>query len=110
METVYIGADENHVDARPVQWVIRPHSDKWHDFRGFAGVLPVVSSSQVMPSRSAVRLRDNRQGIHEMGTELDEAFAPMSVALTLNDEIDISRGDMIVKPNNHLRRVRMWRR
>ena len=102
LETVYIGADANHVDARlPVQWVIRPHSDKWHDFRGFAGRVaggvfkpgdPVV----VLPSGFTSTLK----GIHTMDGDVGEAFTPMSVAVTLEDEIDVSRGDMLVKPNN----------
>ncbi|MAS63704.1 MAG: sulfate adenylyltransferase [Coraliomargarita sp.] len=102
LETVYIGADENLIDARlPVQWVIRPHSDKWHDFRGFAGriaggVFKPGDTVKVLPSG----FESTIQAIHTMDGELSEAFAPMSVALTLKDEIDISRGDMIVKPNN----------
>jgi sulfate adenylyltransferase subunit 1 len=102
LETVYIGADENHVDARfPVQWVIRPHSDKWHDFRGFAGriaggVFKPGDKVKVLPSGFESTIK----GIHAMGDDLEEAFAPMSVAITLNDEIDISRGDMLVKQNN----------
>jgi sulfate adenylyltransferase subunit 1 len=102
LETVYIGADENHVDARfPVQWVIRPHSDKWHDFRGFAGriaggVFKPGDKVKVLPSGFESTIK----GIHAMGDDLKEAFAPMSVAITLNDEIDISRGDMLVKQNN----------
>jgi len=102
LETVYIGADANHVDARmPVQWVIRPHSDKWHDFRGFAGriaggVFKPGDEVQLLPSGFSSKIK----AIHTMDGELEEAFAPMSVAVTLEDEIDISRGDMIVKPNN----------
>ena len=102
LETVYIGADENHVEARlPVQWVIRPHSDKWHDFRGFAGriaggVFKPGDKVQVMPSGFESTIK----AIHTMDGEIKEAFAPMSVAVTLSDEIDISRGDMLVKPNN----------
>jgi sulfate adenylyltransferase subunit 1 len=102
LETVYIGADENHIDARfPVQWVIRPHSDKWHDFRGFAGrvaggVFKPGDEVKVLPSGFESKIK----AIHTMDGEIDEAFAPMSVAMTLEDEIDISRGDMLVKPNN----------
>ena len=102
LETVYIGADENLIDARlPVQWVIRPHSNKWHDFRGFAGriaggVFKPGDTVKVLPSG----FESTIQAIHTMDGELSEAFAPMSVAVTLQDEIDISRGDMIVKPNN----------
>ena len=102
LETVYIGADENHIDARfPVQWVIRPHSDNWHDFRGFAGrvaggVFKPGDEVKVLPSGFESKIK----AIHTLDGEIDEAFAPMSVAITLADEIDISRGDMLVKPNN----------
>jgi len=102
LESVYIGSDENHVDARfPVQWVIRPHSDEWHDFRGFAGrvaggVFKPGDEIQVMPSGFTSKIK----AIHTMDGELEEAFSPMSCAMTLEDEIDISRGDMIVKPNS----------
>jgi sulfate adenylyltransferase subunit 1 len=102
LETVYIGADENLIDARfPVQWVIRPHSDKWHDFRGFAGrvaggVFKPGDAVKVLPSGFESTIK----AIHSMDGELEEAFAPMSVAMTLADEIDLSRGDMLVKANN----------
>jgi len=102
LETVYIGADANHVDARlPVQWVIRPHSDAWHDFRGFAGriaggVFKPGDEVTVLPSGFQSKV----MAIHTLDGELAEAYAPMSVAVTLVDEIDISRGDMLVKPNN----------
>ena len=102
LETVYIGADGNHVDARmPVQWVIRPHSDRWHDFRGFAGriaggVFKPGDGVRVLPSGFDTRIK----AIHTMDGELEEAFTPMSATITLEDEIDVSRGDMIVKPNN----------
>ena len=93
LETVYIGADENHVDARfPVQWVVRPHSDQWHDYRGFAGrvaggVFKPGDKVQVLPSGFETTIKS----IHTMDGEL-QAFAPMSVSMTLNDEIDLSRG------------------
>jgi sulfate adenylyltransferase subunit 1 len=102
LETVYIGNEFNHVDARfPVQWVIRPQSQEYHDFRGFAGrvasgVFKVGDAITVLPSGFESRI----SGIHTLDGDLDEAFAPMSVTLKLEDEIDISRGDMIVKQNN----------
>ncbi len=102
LETVYIGSDENHIDARmPIQWVIRPHSDKWHDFRGFAGrvaggVFKPGDTVKILPSGFESKIK----AIHTMDGELTEAFAPMSVAMTLVDEIDLSRGDMLVKTNN----------
>ncbi len=102
LETAYIGHEFNHVDPRfSVQWVIRPQSKEHHDFRGFSGrvvggVFRKGDEVMVLPSGFTTRIK----GIHEFEKELDEAFSPMSVALTLEDEIDISRGDMIVKPNN----------
>lgn len=102
LENVYVGGDENHVQARfPVQWVIRPQSNEFHDFRGFAGriaggVFKPGDEVTVMPSGFTSRIKK----IHQDETELGEAFAPQSIAMTLEDEIDISRGDMIVKANN----------
>lgn len=102
LESVYVGGDANHVDARlPVQWVIRPHSAEWHDFRGFAGrvaggVFKPGDPVLVLPSGFQSRINK----IHTMDGEKQEAFTPMSVTVTLEDEIDISRGDMLVKPNN----------
>jgi len=105
LETIYIGPDANHVDPRfPVQWVIRPHSDKWHDFRGYAGrvaggVFKPGDEVLVLPSGFTSRIK----AIHTHDGELGEAFHPHSCAITLEDEIDISRGDMLVKPNNRPR-------
>jgi len=102
LETVYIGPDANHVDARfPVQWVIRPHSDEYHDFRGYAGrvaggVFKKGDRVLALPSGFETTIK----AVHSAGEEVEEAFAPMSVAITLDNEIDISRGDMLVKPNN----------
>ena len=102
LENVYVGGDENHVQARfPVQWVIRPQSDKFHDFRGFAGriaggVFKPGDDVTVMPSGFSTKVKQVLQD----EKELDEAYAPQSVTITLQDEIDISRGDMLVKPNN----------
>ena len=102
LETVYNGSDFNHIDARfPVQWVIRPHSDKYHDFRGFSGriaggVFKPGDSVKVLPSGFESKIKS----IHLMDEELKEAYSPMSVVMTLEDEIDISRGNMLVKANN----------
>jgi sulfate adenylyltransferase subunit 1 len=102
LETVYVGNQENHVQARfPVQWVIRPQSDEWHDFRGYAGrvaggVFKPGDEVTIQPSGFTTKIK----AIHADCKELDEAFSPLSVAITLEDEIDISRGDMIVKANN----------
>ncbi len=102
LENVYIANDFNHVDARfPVQWVIRPQTNEHHDFRGFAGrvcggVFKPGDEVTVLPSGFSTRIK----AIHTFDGPLEEAFSPMSVALTLEDEIDISRGDMLVKQNN----------
>ncbi len=102
LENVYVGGEENHVDARfPVQWVIRPMSDEWHDFRGYAGrvaggVFKPGDEVTVLPSGFKTQVK----AIHSPDGEKTEAFAPQSVCLTLTDEIDISRGDTLVKSNN----------
>jgi len=102
LENVYVGSDFNHVDARfPVQWVIRPHSDEYHDFRGFAGrvaggVFKTGDEVTVLPSGFNSTIKQ----IMLADQEIDEAFHPQSVTILLEDEIDISRGDMLVKPNN----------
>lgn len=102
LETVYIGSDLNHVDARfPVQTVIRPNRDDHHDYRGFAGriaggVFKPGDAVMALPSGLSSRIKS----IQGPNGDLTEAFAPMSVAMTLEDEIDLSRGDMVVKANN----------
>ena len=103
LETVYTGGTENHVDARfPVQWIIRPQSHEHHDFRGYAGrvaggVFKPGDTISVLPSGFSTTV----EKIYlPGGKEIAEAFAPQSVVLTLKDEIDISRGDMLVKANN----------
>ena len=102
LESVYIGSDHNHVDARfPVQWVIRPHSDEYHDFRGYAGrvaggVFKPGDDVTVQPSGFTTKIKT----IETNGEQMEEVFAPLSAVITLEDEIDISRGDMIVKANN----------
>ncbi len=102
LEHVQVGSEANHVDARfPVQTVIRPQTDAWHDFRGYAGqvqggVFKPGDEIVVLPSGFTSRIK----AIHTADGELAEAFWPMSVAITLEDEIDISRGDMLVKPQN----------
>ncbi len=102
LENVYIGSDANHVDPRfPVQTVIRPQNDEWHDFRGYAGqvaggVFKPGDEVTILPSGFSSRIK----GIHSFDGDLAEAYHPLSVSITLEDEIDISRGDMIVKPQN----------
>lgn len=102
LETVYVGTTENHIEARfPVQWVIRPQSDEWHDFRGFSGrvaggVFKPGDAVTVLPSGFQSKIKE----IHTADGPLEEAYSPLSVTLLLEDEIDTSRGDMIVKANN----------
>jgi sulfate adenylyltransferase subunit 1 len=102
LETIHVGSDFNHVDCRfPVQAVIRPMSDKFHDFRGYAGrissgVFKPGDGVTVLPSGFSSTIKS----IELMEEQLNEAYAPMSVTITLEDEIDISRGDMIVRDNN----------
>ena len=102
LENVHVGSDFNHVDSRfPVQYVVRPQSDTHHDFRGYAGrvsggVFKPGDEVIVLPSGFTSRVKS----IHLMDERLEEAFAPQSVVMTLTDDIDISRGDMIAKPNN----------
>jgi len=102
LETVYIGSDLNHIDPRfPIQTVIRPNNDAHHDFRGFAGriaggVFKPGDEVVTLPSGLPAKIKS----IHGPQGELQEAFAPMSVAITLDREIDSSRGDLFAKPNN----------
>ncbi|MEM8736858.1 MAG: sulfate adenylyltransferase subunit CysN [Planctomycetota bacterium] len=98
LETVYIGSDRNLIDLRlPVQLVNRPHLN----FRGFAGTLAsgvvrVGDEVMALPSRKTSRVKS----IVTFDGEVDRAFAPMAPTVTLEDEIDVSRGDMLVHPNN----------
>ena len=102
LENVYIGTDQNHVEARfPVQWVIRPHSDEYHDFRGYAGrvaggVFKPGDEVVVEPSGFKSRIKT----IESLRGPVEEAFAPLSTTITLENDVDVSRGDMIVKANN----------
>ncbi len=102
LENIYIKGDYNHTDARfPVQYVIRPQSEEFHDYRGYAGridggIFKVGDKIKVLPSG----LESKIKSIDTLNEELDFAFAPQSVSITVEDDIDISRGDMIVKPNN----------
>jgi sulfate adenylyltransferase subunit 1 len=102
LENVHISSDYNHVDCRfPIQSVIRPHTKENQDFRGFAGridggVFKPGDKVKTLPSGFVSRIKT----IELNGEQLQEAFAPMSVTMTLEDEIDTSRGDMIVRENN----------
>jgi sulfate adenylyltransferase subunit 1 len=102
LEELHIGSDLNKIDARfPVQTVLRPQNEGNIDYRGYAGriasgIFRPGDTIIVMPSGFTSTI----ESIDTMDGALQEAFAPMSVAITLKDDIDISRGDMIVKTNN----------
>jgi sulfate adenylyltransferase subunit 1 (EFTu-like GTPase family) len=99
LESVNVHAGESHSATRfPVQWVIRPQSDEYHDFRGFAGrlasgSLKVGDEVTAYPSSLTTRVT----GIHTFQGAQQEANPLLSYAITLEDEIDISRGDLIAK-------------
>ncbi|MEO5642454.1 MAG: sulfate adenylyltransferase subunit CysN [Bacteroidia bacterium] len=102
LENIHIASDNNHIDPRfPVQYVVRPMSNEFHDYRGFAGrvaggVFKKGDKVVVLPSGFSTKIKS----IDLFGADVKEAFSPMSVTMTLEDEIDISRGDMIVRENN----------
>lgn len=102
LENIHIASDINHTDARfPIQYVIRPMRDEYHDYRGYAGrvasgIFRKGDKVKVLPSglTSHIKSIDVFEGC------IEETFAPQSVAITLEDDIDISRGDMIVKEDS----------
>jgi sulfate adenylyltransferase subunit 1 len=102
LETVHIESDYNHIDSRfPVQYVVRPQTIEHPDFRGYAGrvaggIFRPGEEVVVLPSGFVSKVKT----IEVNGQLLHEAFAPMSVIMTLEDDIDISRGDIIAKPGN----------
>ena len=102
LENVQISSDYNLVDSRfPVQRVIRPQSDDYHDYRGYAGrvaggVFKPGDEVIVLPSGFTTKLAS----IETIEGRLEETYPPMSVSLTLEDDIDVTRGDMIAKPDN----------
>jgi bifunctional enzyme CysN/CysC len=102
LEHVHVASDRHLQDARfPVQWVTRPMSDELHDYRGYAGevasgVFRAGDEVVVLPSGRTTRI----EGIDTFDGELDEAYPPLSVTLRLEDDIDVSRGDMICRPEN----------
>jgi sulfate adenylyltransferase subunit 1 len=108
LENIHISSDENHIDCRfPVQYVIRPQATEHHDFRGYAGriasgVFKPGDAVKILPSGFTSRIK-TISPLHSLdtGNNIDEAFSPMSVTMTLDTDIDISRGDMIVRENNN---------
>ena len=102
LEHVHVASDRNLIDVRfPVQWVIRPMQDELHDYRGYAGqvasgVIAVGDEVIVQPSG----LRTRIAGIDTQDGPLQEAYPPLSVTVRLEDDVDVSRGDMICRANN----------
>ena len=102
LETVHVASDRDLVDARlPVQYVVRPKSDEFHDYRGYAGqlaggVLKPGDDVLVLPSGMTSKVA----GIDLFDKEIGEAYPPMSVCVRLEDDVDVSRGDMICRPQN----------
>jgi sulfate adenylyltransferase subunit 1 len=102
LENIHIANDHNFIDARfNVQYVIRPQSDDFHDYRAYSGimmggVLRVNDSVKVLPSGFSSTIK----AIHFGEENWNEAVVPRSCSILLNDDIDVSRGDMIVRENN----------
>jgi sulfate adenylyltransferase subunit 1 len=102
LENVHIGSDHNFIDARfPIQHVIRPNTDEFHDYRGYAGrvaggIWKKGDQVTLLPSGFQSKIAK----IDSMDGELEEAYPPLSVTLLLEDDLDLSRGEMIVRENN----------
>ena len=102
LENLAVEKDVNLVQSRfPVQYVIRPQTEEWHDYRGYAGkvisgIYKKGDAVTVLPTGLTTKIRSIEKG----GREVDEAFATQSVVLHLEDDIDVSRGDVIVKNDN----------
>jgi sulfate adenylyltransferase subunit 1 len=102
LENVHIASDYNFIDVRfPVQYVIRPYNDDFHDYRGYAGrvaggILKKGDEVMLLPSGFTTRI----SRIESYNKEIEEAFPPMSVIVHLEEDFDVSRGDMIVRINN----------
>ncbi len=102
LENIHIGSDANLIDCRfPIQTVIRPKTREYHDFRGYAGrieggIFKKGDKVTVLPSGFESTVKE----IHNYNKVVKEAFPPMSVVIELEDDIDIGRGDMLVRANN----------
>lgn len=102
LENVHIASDYNFIDCRfPVQYVIRPYNDEYHDYRGYAGriaggIFKKGDEVMLLPSGFTTRISK----IETFDGELEEAFPPMSVTMHIEEDFDVSRGDMIVRVNN----------
>lgn len=102
LDTIYISSDQNHIDSRlPVQYIIRPQNDEFHDYRGYAGriaggIFRKGDKVKVLPSGFVSTIKS----IDTFEKSLEVATSSQSVTITLEDDVDVSRGDMIVKENN----------
>ena len=102
LENVHIGSDHNFIDCRfPVQHVIRPYKDEYHDYRGYAGriaggIFKKGDDVMILPSGFTTKIAK----IETFDGEIAEAHPPMSVTMLLEDDLDLSRGGMIVRENN----------
>ncbi|HAN19313.1 MAG TPA: sulfate adenylyltransferase [Bacteroidales bacterium] len=102
LENIHIASDINHLDARfPVQYVIRPMRDEYHDYRGYAGrveggIFRKGEKVKVLPSGFTSKIKS----IDIFENSIEETFAPQSVTITLEDDIDISRGNMLIKEDS----------
>jgi sulfate adenylyltransferase subunit 1 len=102
LENIHIASDQNHIDARfPIQYVIRPQTAEHPDYRGYAGriaggAFKPGDNIKVLPSGFTSKIKS----IDTYKEKLDLAYAPQSVCITLEDDLDISRGDMIIRENN----------
>lgn len=102
LENVHIASDHNFIDTRfPVQFVIRPYTDEFHDYRGYAGrvaggVMKKGDKVMLLPSGFTTKIAK----IDTADGEIEQAFPPQSVTILLEDDLDLSRGDMIVRENN----------
>lgn len=102
LENVHIGSDYNLIDCRfPVQYVVRPNTEEFHDYRGYAGRIAggiFKKGDKVLLHPSG--LTSTIKAINTYDGEIEQAFPPMSVTLLLEDDVDCSRGDMIVREGN----------
>jgi len=102
LENVHIASDHNFIDSRfPVQYVLRPYNDEYHDYRGYAGrvaggVFKKGDEVMLLPTGFTTKISK----IDTFDGEIEQAFPPQSVSILLEDDLDLSRGDMIVRPNN----------
>lgn len=102
LENVHIASDHNFIDSRfPVQHVLRPYNDDFHDYRGYSGrvaggVFKKGDEVMLLPSGFTTKISK----IDSYDGEMDQAFPPQSVSILLEDDLDLSRGDMIVRPHN----------